>query len=366
MYLPSIYERAVNITLNGESKGQYFEGDNNYMRNFGEFQEGEHITLILTLTKDNLYFREAQFAIMDKEKVQAALEELNALNTETVCYQGDSTTHVVTEVNCDADRTLFTTIPDEKGWTVYVDGQQTDYIVTVDSLIAVPLTAGYHKVEMRFTTAGYPAAVLLTLSGIIIFVGLILLWLKRNPRDRAERRARRLSIYTGEAYIDLKDRDEGDLLERRRPKSEKENEPEENTEEPMQSEGEGYFDYENEDGETEEIVIGTEQISGSGGYETELDEDDEAGYQDNVNEDMNRDIYRDDDGYRDDDRYGNYDRYRDDGRYRDDRYRDDGRYKDNDRYRNDDMYRDDGRYKGRGRRRDFTEDDEWKYRDRRY
>ena len=215
MYLPSVYERAINLTLNGESKGQYFEGDNNYMRNFGEFQQGEHITLVLTLTKDNLYFREAQFAIMDKEQVQTALNELRELNSETECYL-EGTTHVVTEVNCDTDRTLFTTIPDEKGWKVYVDGAETEYQVTVDALIAIPLSAGYHKVEMKFTTAGYPAAIFLSLAGVLIFAGIIILWLRRNPRDRAERKAHLMKIYSGEAYNELKDRDEGDLLERRK------------------------------------------------------------------------------------------------------------------------------------------------------
>ena len=317
MYLPSIYERAVNITLNGESKGQYFEGDNNYMRNFGEFQQGEHITLVLTLTKDNLYFREAQFAIMDKELVQTALTELLAMNRDTECYQGSRTTHVITEVNCDTDRTLFTTVPDEKGWTVYVDGQETEYDVTVDALIAVPLTAGYHKVEMKFTTAGYPAAIILSLAGALIYAGLILLWLKRNPRDRAERKARLRRIYTGEAYIALKDRDEGDLLERRRPRSEKEKEYEEKTEELLQSEGIDFFDdYDEfgEDDEAEEIAIPLEQLSGTGGYETELDEDeDDEGESENEgeNEAADEDVRRD-------------------------------------------------------RPRDYTEEDEWKYRDRRY
>ena len=344
MYLPSVYERAINITLNGEGKGQYFEGDNNYMRNFGEFQKGEHITLVLTLTKDNLYFREAQFAIMDKEQVQLALDELRTLNKETLCNLGGSTTHVITEVYCDTDRTLFTTIPDEKGWTVCVDGQQTDYIVTVDALIAVPLTSGYHTVEMRFTTAGYPAAILLTLSGVIIFAGLILLWLKRNPRDRMERKAHLRRIYSGEAYLELKNRDEDDLLERRRSRYEEteyseqeemaedeDNDYEEEDEDEDKDKDKDEDEGEDEDGdETEEAPADVEQVGGTV-YETEPDGN-----------------------YTDDPRHGGYaeDGYND--RY-DERY--DDRY--NKRY--------DDRYEGRDRRRrrDFTEDDEWKYRDRR-
>ena len=284
MYLPSIYERAINITLNGEGKGQYFEGDNNYMRNFGEFQQGEHITLVLTLTKDNLYFREAQFAIIDKEQVQTALNELLALNRDTNCYL-KNTTDVITEVTCDTDRTLFTTIPEEKGWKVYVDGQNTDYIVTMDSLIAIPLTAGRHTVEMKFTTAGYPAAIFLSIAGVLIFAGLIILWLKSNPRDRERRRIHRMWILSGTAYNALKDRDEGDLLERRRRKSEAEREDEQDAEYEEESEESDSIEELNDIDfdsveEIEEIPmpLPLEQLSGNGGYETELDgEDDEDG-----------------------------------------------------------------------------------------
>ena len=305
MYLPSVYERAVNINLNGESKGQYFEGDNNYMRNFGEFQKGEHISLVLTLTKDNLYFREAQFAIMDKEQAITALEELRELNSKTNCYL-ENTTHVVTEVHCSTSKTLFTTIPDEKGWKVYVDGNETDYIVTAEALIAVPLTPGSHKVEMKFTTAGYPAAILLSLAGVIIFAGVILLWLKRNPRDRERRKKHLMRIYSGEAYNELKDRDEGDLLERRRINGE------------LDKDDDGNNDEEDEEDETEDIdetddeaeyfgaaedtdldgdgetVIEVERLSGRGGYVTELDDDYAADEEDFRDQDRRQDYDRGD------------------------------------------------------------------------
>ena len=272
MYLPSIYERTINLTLNGESKGQYFEGDNNYMRNFGEFQQGAEITLVMTLTKDNLYFREAEFAVIDKEQVQTALNELKELNRDTDCYL-ENTTHVVTEVTCDTDRTLFTTIPDEKGWTVYVDGKKTDYIVTVDSLIAVPLTAGYHKVEMKFVTAGYPAAVLLSIAGVIIFAGIIILWLKRSPADRKRRRAHLRTIYSGEAYLALKQRDAEDKLERKR------------------INGELDEDDDADEDDAEEVIIAVQDLSGSGGFVTELLDDDDYDYDDDSMEDTEDDTH---------------------------------------------------------------------------
>ncbi len=215
MYLPSTYERTVNVSVNDVSKGNYFEGDNNYMKSLGVFVEGQDIKVVLSLTKDNLYFREAEFAVIDEEAVKSALEKAVELNKDTVCTK-PSPTKVKTQVNCAEDSALLCTIPDEKGWTMYVDGVKTDYEETLGALIAVPLTKGQHTVELKFTTAGYPAAVIISVSGVIIFVGIILLWLKNNPEDRKNRKAHLMTIYSGEALEELKKQKAEQLAERKR------------------------------------------------------------------------------------------------------------------------------------------------------
>ncbi|MCM1487608.1 MAG: YfhO family protein, partial [Firmicutes bacterium] len=215
MYLPSTYERTVNVTVNDVGKGNYFEGDNNFMKSLGEFTEGEDIRVVLTLTRENLYFREAEFAVIDEHEIENALYALLSSNKDTVCTKPSPTT-VRTEVNCPTACALLTTIPVEKGWTVYVDGVKTEYREALGALIAVPLTAGQHTVEMKFMTAGYPAAVVISVSGLIIFVGIILLWLKNNPADRKNRKAHLMKIYSGEALQELKQQKAEQLEERKR------------------------------------------------------------------------------------------------------------------------------------------------------
>lgn len=214
MYLPSTYERQINITVNGASKGVYFEGDNNYMRMLGEYQQGEKITLELKLNKENLYFREAEFAIGNEDTIKQGLTELLEINKDTVCTL-PSVTHVKTEVNCQKSMTLLTTIPVEKGWKVFVDGKQTEYYETMDSLICVPLTSGKHTVEMKFTTAGYPLAIIISVAGVGLLVVLILLWLKNNPDDRKRRKQHLMTIYSGEASAELDKQREADFAERK-------------------------------------------------------------------------------------------------------------------------------------------------------
>lgn len=214
MYLPSTYERKVSLTVNGVSKGNYFENDNNNMKELGEFNEGDEVTVLLTLTKDNLYFREAEFAVVSEDAVKYGLNMLLDMNNDTVCTK-TSATSVRTEVNCAEDCALLTTIPDEKGWTVYVDGKKTEYEVAMGALIAVPLTAGAHTVEMKFVTAGYPAAVIISIAGVIILAAAIILWLKRNPMERLRSKIHLRHIVSGEMEELLDLRKKYDIEERK-------------------------------------------------------------------------------------------------------------------------------------------------------
>ena len=184
MYLPSVYERTVNVWLNREKfLGTYFEGDNNSIMKIGDFKKGEQVIIGLTLTKDELYFKEAQFVYVNKADIERDLTQLLEMNRETVAERPTPTSMKVT-VNAAAASTLFTSIPVEKGWEVFIDGKKAaiekktedgtetvNYLTALDAVIAVPVEAGQHTIEFKFTTAGYPLAILVSLLGLVLFIG---------------------------------------------------------------------------------------------------------------------------------------------------------------------------------------------------
>ncbi len=178
MYLPSKYERTVNVWLNRKTfLGTYFENDNNSIMKIGDFEKGEEVKIGLTLTRDDLYFREAQFVYINERRIKSDLQTLIDNNAETVCER-PSPTEMRVSVNAAENSYLFTSIPEEKGWEVFVDGKKTDYEVCLDALLAVYITPGQHTVEFKFTTAGYPLALYVTLSGLILFGTMIFIYLK--------------------------------------------------------------------------------------------------------------------------------------------------------------------------------------------
>lgn len=190
MYFPTSYERTVNVWINDrwiedtefegthDWGGNYFEGDNYCIKCFGEYEAGDHVSVILTLTQDELYFKDAIFMWENSELIAEDTARLQAVNENTV-VEAKSTTDFVITTDCPEDKLLMTTIPDEPGWKAYVDGVETKYETAISrTLIAIPLTAGAHTVELVFTTAYYPAALIISLAGIIFFIGMALLWCK--------------------------------------------------------------------------------------------------------------------------------------------------------------------------------------------
>ena len=84
-------------------------------------------------------------------------------------------------------RPLLTTIPAEDGWAAWVDGRRVDTGVWLDAFLTVPLPAGEHQVELRYTAPGLAPGIAL---GALALAGLALVnaggrWNKRKKRGNA-------------------------------------------------------------------------------------------------------------------------------------------------------------------------------------
>jgi uncharacterized membrane protein YfhO len=187
MWLPSDYERKVNVYLYGRTfLGQYYESDYYCAKSLGEFKQGEYVTVRLSLTKDELYIKDYLFGYMDWDLYNGAIAQLNRINRDTVVNK-ISPTHLSIDVNADTACTLLTTVPNEPGWTVTVDGQPVEIIESLGALISVPVAAGAHVIDMKFTTGYYPLALYITGGGVFAFaLACLFRWLivRRYPKQR--------------------------------------------------------------------------------------------------------------------------------------------------------------------------------------
>ena len=93
--------------------------------------------------------------------------------------------HYVVKTDVDEDRLLIITAPYENGWKAFVDGQAADIVAYEDAFLAVPLSAGAHTVELRFTPPGWTAGLLASAAGLLLFVAMTIVCLR--PKSHEEK-----------------------------------------------------------------------------------------------------------------------------------------------------------------------------------
>lgn len=169
MYLPSSYERKVNVWLNHDFLDYYFEGGNKVIQTLGRFEPGEEISLITTITeeKNEVLFADRYFYYLDEAAFKEADEKLKQHPWEIDSFEED---HITGSVTADKDGILFTTISWEPGWKILVDGVETEPVKIADALIGIPVTKGTHTVEMKFFPKGMTVGIIISAAALIVIV----------------------------------------------------------------------------------------------------------------------------------------------------------------------------------------------------
>ena len=90
---------------------------------------------------------------------------------------------VTGNISLDEDKYLVLSIPYQKGWTAYVDGEETELLRANYMYMALPLSAGEHSIRLTFAIPGVRYAMISMPSAAGVFVLLLLVrWLRRKRR----------------------------------------------------------------------------------------------------------------------------------------------------------------------------------------
>ncbi len=81
---------------------------------------------------------------------------------------------------------LFTTIPYDAGWEAWVDGEKVECTSIKDAMLAVPVSAGSHTVELSYTTPGIRMGALISLASLAFFLFLMLIGALIDRRRRKD------------------------------------------------------------------------------------------------------------------------------------------------------------------------------------
>ncbi len=139
----------------------------------GAYKEGETVSVSIPFEENSGTVRVYAYTMNNKifKKGYEKLSEsvLNVTKMEGNAIDGT----FVSKNNC----TLFTSIPYDEGWHIYVDSVRVpakDYLKIGGGFIGINLEKGQHKIQMRYHAPGLAAGVFFTVIGLIILLIYIL------------------------------------------------------------------------------------------------------------------------------------------------------------------------------------------------
>ena len=86
-----------------------------------------------------------------------------------------SDTEIKGTVNALDDGVMYLSIPYEKGWRVYVDGEKQEFLELMDAMSGVRVPAGQHEIKLKYIPEGFIAGTCGTAVSFVLFVLLVVL-----------------------------------------------------------------------------------------------------------------------------------------------------------------------------------------------
>lgn len=96
-------------------------------------------------------------------------EAVEQLRQSPFVIESFENTKICGTVTCDKDGILFTSIPQDKGWSVFVDGKRTETKTLFGYLLGVALVKGEHRLEFRYHVYGIGAGLFVSVLSLGLF-----------------------------------------------------------------------------------------------------------------------------------------------------------------------------------------------------
>jgi uncharacterized membrane protein YfhO len=175
VHIPTVYARECKITANSASKGYILGNDTERFVSLGMYTPGEEIVVELTLNNEynDLYVKEVDnyFCYLDKEAFIKTFEKL-AKNPQFITDEGCTDAKISGTIKTDkADQTILLTIPYDKGWHIYLDGEEIEYRETLASVISFDIEdVGEHSLKLVYRSDAFTFGLIITALGSIAFL----------------------------------------------------------------------------------------------------------------------------------------------------------------------------------------------------
>ena len=193
-FLCSNYPRKATWTFSGDEEtinGTFFGSESDCIQSLGKPSGDFANTLELSIDNNDgkLYIMQNTgiFYYLDEEVFKSAFEKLSKGNFIITDF---TESRLEGTINVSAGQeAVFTSIPFDEGWNVYVDGKQIKISESLESLISFEITPGQHTLKMVYRSDYMVYGFFLSVAGVVLFAALILIekfLIKPHEKERRE------------------------------------------------------------------------------------------------------------------------------------------------------------------------------------
>lgn len=191
MYLNLSTYRIVNDTkvyVNGlEVAGCGSDTFYSQIYRLGSFEEGEQVNISIQSDCDSWTCLDVNIGYFDLDSFNSQFAKLD-LGKVTATKIADG--YVDLSVNgVGADETVITTIPYENGWTLYIDGQETEIKPYQGAFIAFKCPEGAHTAELRFIAPGLKTGAVISGVGIVALAVFVVLDINQKKKVKKDNKS---------------------------------------------------------------------------------------------------------------------------------------------------------------------------------
>ena len=167
-----LYSRNLdNVSVYSPSISTSMTVSDGYILDLGYYEANDNISVTMPISEDESYAN-VDFVVftIDREKFA---DGYNLLKNGQVEYTSFSDTLIEGTFTAENGEVLFTSIPYDKGWNVYIDGHKVneeDIVKISESLLGVKVNSGEHSIKFEYSIPGLNIAYIIS----IIFVILLL------------------------------------------------------------------------------------------------------------------------------------------------------------------------------------------------
>ena len=99
----------------------------------------------------------------------------NTLNSHGLEISKFEDTYIKGTINASADGLMYTSIIYDRGWKAYIDGKEVEISSINEALLAIPVPAGSHTIELKYCPENLVTGVIITVASIAILIFLIIM-----------------------------------------------------------------------------------------------------------------------------------------------------------------------------------------------